>query len=196
MVNGDHERLDAAAQADIAGEDQLFSTQNDGRDHDEVENLPTQIVAPRELQVLLRFIPADATDTVPPREVRLQLPLESESECKINLGRLNKTEQHSSNYNQLVRLYDPRRPADKQIISREHSQLQIRRTAPGCFMVLNKDTKDHDRRRTVITSTTGESRLVTHHEFAVLSHGDVIHLTPLGAPRPNHTRNFQLPAGI
>ena len=48
-------------------------------------------------------------------------------------------------------------------------------------MVLIKDTKDHDRRRTVITSTTGESRLVARNDFAVLSQGDVIH-SP--SPRP------------
>ena len=38
-------------------------------------------------------------------------------------------------------------------------------------MVFIKDIKDNNRRRTVVTSTTGESRLVTHTDFALLSHG-------------------------
>lgn len=52
-------------------------------------------------------------------------------------------------------------------------------------MVFIKDTKDHDRRRAVISSTAGESRLVTHNAFRtgmLLSHRDVIHLTPLASP--------------
>ena len=88
---------------------------------------------------------------------KLLIELNSESESLINLGLLKSNERNSDKHQQLVPLDDPTRPADKQIISREHSQLLIRQTAPACFMVLIKDTKDHDRRRTVITSKLGEN---------------------------------------
>ena len=182
MVNGDHEKLEANEKADSAGQEQILSTQKDGRDDDDEENLPTQTVASqpsRELQAILRFKPAD---DLTQREVRLSLPIAPNSENLINLGRLNSNELNSAKYQQLVRLYDPTRPPDKQIISREHSQLLIRQTAPGCFMLFIKDTKDHDRRRTVITSDMGETRLVTHNAFELISHGDVIHLSPLAPP--------------
>jgi hypothetical protein len=45
-----------------------------------------------------------------------------------------------------------------------------------------KDIKDHGCRSTVLTSPTGVRRVVTHDSFALLSHGDVIHLSPLAPP--------------
>jgi hypothetical protein len=62
---------------------------------------------------------------VSPEGVRLQLPTEPNSEILINLGRLKSNESNSATYHQLVRLFDPDRPPDKQIISREHSQIVI-----------------------------------------------------------------------
>ena len=92
-------------------------------------------------------------------------------------------ELNSVKYQQLVRLYDPTRPPDKQIISCERSQLLIRHTAPRSFMVFITDTKDHDRRMTVISSTSGKSLLVTHDAFELLAHEDETdHLTPLAPP--------------
>jgi hypothetical protein len=60
--------------------------------------------------------------------------------------------------------------------------LLIRQTAPGCFTVMMKDTKDHGRGSTVLTSPTGVRRVVTHDSLALLSHGDVIYLSPLAPP--------------
>lgn len=179
MVNGDHEQMGAEEQADSAADDQLFSTQDDGRNNANDENLPTQIVARREIQALLRF--RQSQPAQPQQEVRLTLP-DLGSSYLINLGRLISNEPNSVKYQQLVRLYDKSRPPDKQIISREHSQLLIRQTAPACFTVSLKDTKDHDRRSTVITSPTGDRRVVTHDSFMPLSHGDIIHLSPLAPP--------------
>jgi hypothetical protein len=45
-----------------------------------------------------------------------------------------------------------------------------------------KDTKDHACRSTVLRSPTGVSRVVTLDSFALLSHGDVIHLPSLAPP--------------
>ena len=96
---------------------------------------------------------------------------------------LKSHEHNSAKYQQLVRLYDPTRPPDKQIISCERSQLPIRHTAPGSFIVFIKDTKDHDRRMTVITSTSGKYLRVTHNALELLAHQDETdHLNPLAPP--------------
>jgi hypothetical protein len=177
MLRMASELKEATEPADnVAAEDQLFPTQNDGRNNDYDENLPTQTVAPREIQALLRYKPFQTTQAQ--REVRLQLP-ELDTEYFINLGRLISTEPNSAKNKQLVRLYDTSRPPDTQIISHEHSQLLIRQTAPGCFTVMMNDTKDHGFCRTVLTSPTGVRRVVTHDSLALLSHGYVIHLSPL-----------------
>ena len=119
-------------------DEQIMYTQNDGRKNDDEENLPTQTVAPLELQAVLRFKPVDSATDMTQREERLTLPIEVNSELLVNLGRLNSSELNSAKYHQLIRLYDPTRPPDKQIISREHSQLLIRQIAPGCSWCLSK----------------------------------------------------------
>jgi hypothetical protein len=100
---------------------------NDGQNNDYDENLPTETIAPREIQALLRFKISQTTQTQ--RGVRLKLP-ELDTEYFINLGRLISSEPNSAKYKQFVRLYDTSRPPDKQIISREYSQLLIRQTLP------------------------------------------------------------------
>ena len=131
---------------------------------------------------------------VSPEGVRLQLPTEPNSEILINLGRLKSNESNSATYHQLVRLFDPNRPPDKQIISREHSQIVIRKSDSGEFTASFRDTKNHDRRRTVILHPNGESRVANHADFQPLSHGDLIHLTPCAPPiggDPSILHNYQ-----
>ena len=98
MVNGGYEKLKTAAREEITGKEQPMSTQNDGRsENQEEENFPTQSVALREPQAILRFKEANIQ-----REVRLQLPTEPNSTFLINLGRLKSNDLNSTNYQQLV----------------------------------------------------------------------------------------------
>ena len=94
---------------DSAGVENTFSTQQNGRYQDDEETLPAQTVAPRELEAILRFKPACAEDNLTPREERLKLPTEFNSENLINLGRLKLNKPNSAQYQQLVRLYDQTR---------------------------------------------------------------------------------------
>ena len=120
MVIGGHEESGAAA--DQCDEDEgSASTQNDGRD-DNDESYPTQAVLAQEPQAILRFKVMDSRPPIGQREIILQLPVETNNEILINLGRLNSNDKNAANYQQLVRLSNPNRPDDKQIISREHSQ--------------------------------------------------------------------------
>jgi hypothetical protein len=62
MVNGGHGELEAAGSESCDGEVTTFSTHEDGRqDHQEQENLHTQIVAPIALKAILRYQVAVAT---------------------------------------------------------------------------------------------------------------------------------------
>ena len=81
----------------------------------------TQIVPPQDPQAILRFKESDSTTQVAQREFHLQLPIDLNTEVSINLGRLKQNENPNAAYQQFVRLSDPNRPADKQIISREHA---------------------------------------------------------------------------
>jgi hypothetical protein len=183
MVNGDHGNVEATTTVDSSNAEQRETapTQNDGRRNDDEGDdiYCTQVVPPREPQAFLRF-----KEELEPaqRNLKLQLPTEPNSEVLINLGRLKPTESNSARYQQLVRLIDSNRPLDKQIISREHSQILIRKSGSGDFTVSIKDTKNHDRRRTVIFNPNGESRVVNHEDFQPLLHGDLIHLTPRAPP--------------
>jgi hypothetical protein len=108
--------------------------------------------------------------------------MEPSTEIIINLGRLKTIDLNSDSYQQLVRISDPNRPPVKQIISREHSQILIRKSETGEFTVSFKDSKNHDRRKTVLMSSNGERRVANHEHFQPLFHGDLIHLTPRAPP--------------
>ena len=158
-------------------------TQDTGRKLDgDDESYCTQVVPQQEPKAFLLWKDAESHLPLDQRNLRLQLPTEPNSEILINLGRLKPCDVNSSRYQQLVRISDPNRPPDKQIISREHSQILIRKSESGEFSVKIQDTKDHERRRTVLVSQTGVSRVINYYDFQPLMHGDLIHLTPRAPP--------------
>jgi hypothetical protein len=131
------------------------------------ESFSTQAVLPQVPQAILRF--QDLSKILDgQREFKLQLPTEPSSDILINLGRLKSTDPNSVRYQQLVRISDPNRPPDKQIISREHSQISIHKSDSGEISVSMQDSKDHERRKTVLVSQNGESRVVDHANFQAL----------------------------
>ncbi len=103
----------------------------------------TQAVPPLEPKAFLRFL---GEENPSQRRINLNLPTELNSEILINLGRL-KSQATAAKYQQLVYLYDPNQPPDKQIISREHTQILIRKSDADEYAVSIADTKIHNRRR-------------------------------------------------
>ena len=179
MVNGGHDNAEDVAETRDEDEETAL-TQNDGRNHfDDEGSYPTQVVAPQEPQAFLRYKEEDPRTQRSQQEIRLQLPIDHKSEILINLGRLRTNDKNAANYQQIVCICDPNRPFDKQIISREHSQIQIRKSASGVFSIGIKDSKNHDRRSPVVVTSDGVSRRVKYDMFTPLSHGNLIHLTPL-----------------
>ncbi len=94
------------------------ATQSDGKKPCEDEECyATQIVPPQDPQAILRFKESNPTTQVAQQEFHIQLPVDLNTEVFINLGRLKQSENPNSSYQQFVHLFDPNRPANKQIIS-------------------------------------------------------------------------------
>ena len=172
--------MEDAEKVDNASENQLFSTQNDGRDYDEDKNLSTQSVALRELRAILRFEPADTTDVITPREVCLQLPIDLNSEFTINLALQTQLSKVLPNISRWCSLFRPNTTFRQTNHFLRTLSVTDSPNSPLDVSWCITDTKDHDRRRTVNTNRVGESPLNTRRICTPFR--DVIHFTPLAQP--------------